>query len=181
VSGTVNPMRGANIAGALRLLTIAAMITTAGCGGDDTVDEPRQGVATSVAPSATPPPTPRPAGLTHARLAERLNAICRSANRRVNKIRESGPVTTETVRQALSVYNDVFDALARLRPRAADREAFARYVRAQRRSRALVRRLGDAVATRDDGAMVPITEALDRQGRARLAAALDLDADDCGR
>ena len=128
--------------------------------GDGGPSDSAQSVQTQTnATTAAAPPAS--SGLTHAELVDRLNKLCDEGNNKLDPIkkRASRAEAEGDYAGVASAYsdagkiNDQFsEDLADLEPPAEDREAFDKYVRADRQQNGLISRLMEALRDRDDAA-----------------------------
>ena len=154
-----------------------------GCGTEDPPAPARNTQATATATAtAAPTSTAHPIG-------DDLSALCRDWNVKGDKLNArfeqhanagEWAAAAESLRAGLKVAA-VFDRkVAALDPPADQRAAFERYTGTLRRLRALTVELADEVEVGNVEALGDLRTRFDQVRQARLEAALDLGADDCG-
>lgn len=146
------------------------------CGGDD--DAP-----IAATPSATSTqPAPASDEPDRADFLAELNALCRTGNERIRAINEDiDRGDRSAIGRAADAYDVLLPRVEAIEPSSEQAATYERYTTSVRRSAGLVSRLEDAVQDRDAPAIAHLSTALEETAESRLAAAVDLGADDCGR
>ena len=164
--------------------TLAAT-ALAGCGGSTSTRTVTATAATATAPTATPQTTATTAVVSHQAFIEELNGICREGNSKIAAAGKSAASGGQTPTAAadladagVKIYDEVLPLLRALDAPAGDSQALAKYIRTVDRSRGIATRIADAERSGAD--VTVLLTAGKKEKQARLNAALDLGANDCG-